>query len=424
MLGGGIRSINASPTISNCTLLRNNAGKFGGGIYTTNGSPIITNCAFIENTAEDGGGIYTITGSPTIVNCTFSGNTVNSDSYSGGGGLYMVNGSPTITNCTFSGNKALGQDSRGGAIYNRSSALITNCVFYGNHSDMLGGMFCNEADTPTLINCTSSGNSAISCGGIVIWDGSLTITNSILWGDTDKYRNNEIGNFYGTPPSVSYCDISQDGYAGSNGNIQLDPLFIDPANGNFRLLRGSPCIDAANSDGASITDREGNERYDDPITPNTGTGPFTFYDMGAYEFQGDIDGDGVHDDGDRSGLIGDNPCAGGEIENCDDSCPTTSNPLQEDTFPPQGNGIGDACDCEANFDCDQDVDAEDVTAFLTDFGRSQYYNPCEQENPCHGDFSCDGDVDADDVTKFLEDFGRSQYNNPCPVCIVGEWCSY
>ena len=121
-------------------------------------------------------------------------------------------------------------------------------------------------------------------------------------------------------------------------------------------------------------------------------------------------------------TIDPNDIDGDGVLNAADNCPTTPNPDQLDTFPPQGNSIGDACDCEANFDCDQDVDAEDVTAFLTDFGRSQYYNTCEQENPCHGDFSCDGDVDADDVTKFLEDFGRSQYSNPCPACVSGGWC--
>ena len=38
---------------------------------------------------------------------------------------------------------------------------------------------------------------------------------------------------------------------------------------------------------------------------------------------------------------------------------------QEDTYPPQGNGIGDACECEGDFTCDGDVDADDVTAFLS-----------------------------------------------------------
>ena len=43
---------------------------------------------------------------------------------------------------------------------------------------------------------------------------------------------------------------------------------------------------------------------------------------------------------------------------------------------------------------------------------------------CEADFECDGDVDADDVTKFLEDFGRSQYYNSCPPCVAGAWCVY
>ena len=98
--------------------------------------------------------------------------------------------------------------------------------------------------------------------------------------------------------------------------------------------------------------------------------------------------------------------------------------LQEDTYPPEGNSIGNVCDCEANFDCDADVDAADVTTFLDDFGRNSYNDPCETGNQCKGDFSCDGDVDAVDVTKFLEDFGRNAYNNPCPVCIAGDWCIY
>ena len=97
---------------------------------------------------------------------------------------------------------------------------------------------------------------------------------------------------------------------------------------------------------------------------------------------------------------------------------------QEDMYPPQGNGIGDACDCEADFNCDGNVDAADVTDFLTDFGRSTFFNPCTNIDPCNGDFNCDTNVDAADVTKFLEDFGRSSFFNPCPTCEVGDWCVY
>jgi glucose/arabinose dehydrogenase len=80
--------------------------------------------------------------------------------------------------------------------------------------------------------------------------------------------------------------------------------------------------------------------------------------------------------------------------------------------------------CEADFNCDGNVDAVDVTSFLTDFGRNQFDDPCTNGSPCNGDFNCDSNVDATDVTKFLEDFGRNQYNNPCPACEVGDWCVY
>ena len=113
-----------------------------------------------------------------------------------------------------------------------------------------------------------------------------------------------------------------------------------------------------------------------------------------------------------------------QIPDVIDNCPTHYNPAQADTYPPQRNGIGDACDCEANFDCDTDVDARDVTIFLADFGRCRYFRPCSNQDPCNGDFQCDQDVDATDVTKFLEDFGRNQYYNPCPICPGKPWCVY
>jgi hypothetical protein len=108
-----------------------------------------------------------------------------------------------------------------------------------------------------------------------------------------------------------------------------------------------------------------------------------------------------------------------------DNCSIVSNPGQEDTYPPDGNGCGDACECEGNFDGDADQDGTDAFTFKQDFGRSRILNPCTNADPCHGDFLCNGNVDGTDAFKFKTDFGRSALNNRCPInCVRVPWCNY
>jgi hypothetical protein len=126
-------------------------------------------------------------------------------------------------------------------------------------------------------------------------------------------------------------------------------------------------------------------------------------------------------DADACELI--NPDADGDgVPNDVDNCPEHYNPWQIDTYPPQGNGIGNACDCEGDFNCDGNVAADDANAFLTDFGRNLWNNPCTKLIPCKGDLNCDQNVAADDLNKFLQDFGRNLWSKPCPQCVSGNWC--
>jgi hypothetical protein len=136
----------------------------------------------------------------------------------------------------------------------------------------------------------------------------------------------------------------------------------------------------------------------------------------------DIIGDACDDCTDTDGDGYGNP---GFPNSCDeDNCPDNYNPGQEDTYPPGGNSIGDACECEGDFDCDGDVDDSDAATFKADFGRSLVNDPCTNESQCNGDFDCDGDVDWSDAAIFKSDFGRNALKNPCPPCAERPYCVY
>ena len=69
--------------------------------------------------------------------------------------------------------------------------------------------------------------------------------------------------------------------------IQADPRWVDRVLDDYRLAAGSPAIDSGKSDAVPTSegnqDAAGNSRCDDPFTANTGIGPRTYDDRGAYE---------------------------------------------------------------------------------------------------------------------------------------------
>ncbi len=327
--GGGIANWDySSPTITNCTISGNiaenpvaNSHAHGGGIYCKyDSSPTITNCSITNNTVRgdyaDGGGIACkYDSSPLITNCMITENTVDQTSSSNasqGGGIYCYdNSNPTIINCAIGGNATDGYFG-GGAYFYYSDPNIINCTITDNDSNYSGGgVYCKNSNL-TITDCTFSNNSADWFGGgFCCYDSNAAIINCILWGDwASSGQEIAIGS---STLTVSYSDVmgGEEGVSSDagtliwgEGNIEFDPLFVDPDNDDYHLRAVSPCIDAADNtavpaDTADLDndgdtsertplDLDGKSRFfDHPLKPDTGNsapGYPDIVDMGAHEF--------------------------------------------------------------------------------------------------------------------------------------------
>ncbi len=311
-------------TVIDCTFVGNISdnpfGFPGGGAVSVFDASVFVRCSFVANSSATVGGALLLesSGDCMFVECVFEGNSAES---SGGAICIDSTSRPSLINCLFVDNSS-GAD--GGAIANltRSNARVTGCVFSGN-SAVRGGAMSYENCNPILTNCTFTGNSAVN-GRAFSFDtrnpccsSDLILTNSILWDGANAISNKDESTL-----TITHTDV-QGGFPGT-GNIDADPLFVDPNNGDFRLSPGSPCIDAGHNwaiAGITDTDLDGNPRFaDDPATTDPGCGIPVVVDMGAYEYQGDpfpvkfgdTNGDGVVGINDFLDLLADwGPCEPG-----------------------------------------------------------------------------------------------------------------
>ena len=221
-------------------------------------------------------GIWIAQSDPTIDNCVITRNTVIDPNLPAGAGI-LIHGHPTwhasplIKNCIIRYN--FGAGSGGGIGTYECSPTIQNCDISFNQAGLGGGVSVYTGN-PIFTNCTIIGNTSTNQGGGVYvdhyWGGTSSyFTNSVIW---DNSPNNVA---YGRgDATITYCNI-QGGWAGE-GNIDADPLFVDPL-ADLHLTALSPCINAGNNDAPSIptNDRDGLPRIVDGTV-----------DIGAYEFQG------------------------------------------------------------------------------------------------------------------------------------------
>ncbi len=131
----------------------------------------------------------------------------------------------------------------------------------------------------------------------------------------------------------------------------------------------------------------------------------------------DADNDGVPNDGDNSGIIGDNLCPNGVNTNCDDNCITTHNANQANNFGAP-RGLGDACD---DFDKDGVIDIDDNCPTVANADQKDSEVEIDDEGNVIetpdgiGDV-CDTDDDNDGV---FDDFDADGIENE-KICADGE----
>ncbi len=266
--GGGILIFKSAPTIQNCIISENSAGK-GGGMYIMSATTFpsnniekasIKNCTLINNHASmRGGGLSIDVGSePKIESCKFIRNSCDAK----GGGVYIdwVCPKPAFINCLFVENTASSAGAIG--VDGSSNPFLINCTITNNETiDVGAGIYAGSynadgttSNEPTLINCIVSGNSAD-------WGGPVDLR---IWHDDYFYVSHSI---LGT------------GFTSFGEGISYNsPSFTNIANSDYTLALGSAGIDEGTaSDALDIlgfiptTDINGDPRDANP-------------DMGCYEY--------------------------------------------------------------------------------------------------------------------------------------------
>jgi len=222
-----IRSVNGSAA----TIIDGGAADRCASLGTTasDTNSVLVGFTLRNGKASDGGGSC----GGTLYRCLLTMNVASDD---GGGAIYS-----TLNNCTIESNSA--SDKGGGA--HRST--LNSCTIWNNTALKVGG----GAGYSTLNNCTVAGNAAKRGGGT----SSGTLRNCIVWGN---HMPDGVGNeWYGG--QFRFCCTYP--LPSGDGNIAIDPRFVDIVADDFRLRADSPCLDAGdNAYVAGTTDVFGNPR--------------------------------------------------------------------------------------------------------------------------------------------------------------------
>ena len=268
--GGGISANDGTITVEDCSFTGGSA-TLGGGVAATSSNCTVRGSTFMGCDASNGAGIYVSAQGALIEDCTFEGTLACA------GTFRLQNGSATLRRCHFDGssqgNCGVGANS-GGIEVSGGSVLVEDSVIF----DTELGLLHIASGSATVVNSTLVTETVPSKS--VTGNGSIVLANCIVWGLNPSPITG--GNV------TASSSIVRGGWPGPS-NLDIDPLFVDAANGDVRLQPCSPAIDSGDNSSVAVgtvTDLAGNPRFvDDPLQPDTGIGIAPLVDLGAYEFQ-------------------------------------------------------------------------------------------------------------------------------------------
>ncbi len=381
--GGGLYCANSRPVPVSC-LFAGNAADDGGGAHIDATSVVtMSNCIFSSNMAMGSGGGLFNNGVTDIFNATFEGNMAGE----AGGGIAANVFSPapvapqTLADLMGGAGRIDGMTplAEGGSPLTLSLDDTTpdyprNLVFlFQAGTSMLdiasveitGTDARDEAQTETIndpavgelvtgtrvfrtitaieVTYSGEGNSGTATAHVGVGSAIMadfpTLTNSILWNNSDAGGSDETAQFDnagGNSAAVSHCCIQGLDAIDGEGNIDDDPMFLNPAGQDgmpgtaddiHYPAHESPCIDAGDTAARAIdvSDADGDENdaepldvdydlnprvLDDPTASDEGIAAGgAVIDMGAFERQGEDCNDSRLQDSEEIALGLPDPCA-------------------------------------------------------------------------------------------------------------------
>ena len=217
-------------------------------------SPTISNCILENNSAGKGGAVYVVAtrdldSLPTFINVTFDSNSA----FARGGAVCLdMGGDAIFIDSVFINNEC---DGKGGAVYNDfgSSPMFENCLFINNTASSGAAMANDGVSNPIISNCTFYGNVATEAGA-ALYSGTgpfnaPIVIDTIIYGNVCEYDEASIYQWNESFTTVSYSIVE----GGFNGEYiyDEDPLFVDAENLDFSLSSESSAL-TMSSDSGSI----------------------------------------------------------------------------------------------------------------------------------------------------------------------------